>query len=110
MTIGVDKVGCLAPVGNHLTARVAHDLPARNPDVIFRRLESEGILVHMGTNHMYALSATGARFWELYSEGRTRTEIEEQLLVEFDVSREQLRAEIDSLLGDLARERLVGDV
>jgi hypothetical protein len=88
---------------------VAPDLPARNPDVIFRRLEAEGVLVHLGTNHIYVLNETGVRFWELYCEGRTRDEIEEQLLVEFDVTQAQLVTEIDSLLGDLAREKLVGD-
>jgi hypothetical protein len=82
-------------------------LPSPNPDVASRRLGDEVVLVHLRTNRIFSLSPTGARFWELLSDGRTRPEIEAALLDEYEVSREQVSAEIDSLVTMLETEDLV---
>ena len=82
-------------------------LPSPSPDVASRRLGDEVVLVHLRTNRIFSLSPTGARFWELLSEGRTRPEIEAALLDEYDVSTEDVTAEIDSLVGMLLSEDLV---
>ncbi len=76
-------------------------------DVVFRHLEDEAVLVHLGTNRIYSLNPTGARFWELLVAGHARSEIAKQLLHEFDVSAEQLEEEIEALLASLVSERLV---
>jgi hypothetical protein len=76
-------------------------------DVVSRRLEDEVVLVHLRTNRIYTLNETGARLWELLKEGRDRAEIEEQLLQEFEVEREQLLEEVERLLSHLTREGLV---
>ena len=78
-------------------------LPRPNPDVVHQRVGEEVVLVHLKTNQIYALNETGARFWELLSEGITRPEIESRLLDEFDVEPEELAHEIDALLADLER-------
>jgi len=77
------------------------------PDVVYRELEGEMVLVHLGTNRIYSLNETGARFWELLASGSERAEIERQLLDEFVVEPQDLRQEIDSMLGALAEEGLV---
>jgi hypothetical protein len=84
-------------------------LPSPDPDVVSRRLGDEVVLVDLRTNRIFALSPTGARFWELLSEGKSRPEIEEQLLREYEVARETVSAEIDSLVRALEDERLVGE-
>jgi hypothetical protein len=65
------------------------------------------VLVHLKTNRIFSLSPTGARVWELLSDGMTRPEIEAELLGEYAVSRDQISAEIDSLVGMLQAEGLV---
>ena len=65
------------------------------------------MLVHLRTNRIFSLSPTGARFWELLSDGRTRAETEKQLAEEYDVSREEVSSEIDSLVTMLEAEGLV---
>ena len=75
--------------------------------VAFRRLGDEVVLVHLKTNRILSLSPTGARFWELLADGDSRPEIEAQLLREYDVPKEQVSAEIDSLLRSLRAEGLV---
>ena len=89
--------------------RPAQVLPPPSPDVVSRRVGDEVVLVHLKTNRIFALSPTGARFWELLSEGNGRPEIEMHLLNEYDVSREQVSVEIDSLVETLKGEGLVGD-
>jgi hypothetical protein len=82
-------------------------LPAPSPKVVSRRLGDEVVLVHLKTNRIFSLSPTGARFWELLSEGRSRTEIEGALLREYSASEKQVAGEIDSLLEMLLAEGLV---
>jgi len=78
-----------------------------NPDVVWRQVEGEVVLVHLKTNQMYALNPTGARFWELLSEGRDTARIEATLLAEFEVDAGDLRSEIDRLLRELVDAGLV---
>jgi hypothetical protein len=82
-------------------------LPRPIPDVAYRELEGEIVLVHLGTNRIYSLNETGARFWELLASGSERADIERQLLDEFAIEPEALRREIDSMLVALANEGLV---
>jgi hypothetical protein len=70
-------------------------------------VEDEIVVVQLERNSIYALNGTGARFWELIAEGRSRSEASRQMLAEFDVSSAQLESEIDELLDLLLREGLL---
>jgi hypothetical protein len=83
-------------------------LPLPSPDVVSRRLGDEVVLVHLQTNRIFALNPTGARFWELLLGGMSRGEIEATLGSEYEVPAEQVAAEIDILVSELRRERIVG--
>ena len=76
-------------------------------DVLARKVGDEIVLVHMARNEIFALNRTGARLWELLSEGRTRSAAVEQLTSEFDVSLETVERETESLMALLEREGLV---
>jgi hypothetical protein len=78
-----------------------------HPDVLTRKVGEEVVLVHMGRNEIFALNRTGARLWELLSEGRTRSAAVEQLKTEFDASAETVERETDGLMALLEREGLV---
>jgi hypothetical protein len=86
---------------------VSSKLPAPAADTVFRDMNGEAVLVKLGTNRIYSLNATGARFWSLLVEGATQEAAEEQLLQEFDVSPEELRVEMADLLRALRTEGLV---
>ena len=88
--------------GGQATARI-------NPDVVSRRVGDEVVLVNLKTNRIFTLSPTGSRFWELFEAGSSRPEIEDQLLAEFDVGREDLSREIDELLDRLRQAQIVGE-
>lgn len=78
-----------------------------NADVVYRNLGGEVVLVHLQTNKIFALNATGARLWELLIEGHSHREIRERLLEEFTVTERELDREVEELLSTLQDERLV---
>lgn len=77
-----------------------------HPDVLTRRVGEEVVLVHMARNEIFALNPTGARLWELLSEGRNRAEAVKQLETEFDASAETVERETDRFMALLEREEL----
>jgi hypothetical protein len=78
-----------------------------SPDVVARRLEDEVVLVHLGTNRIYSLNATGSRFWELLEQGLGYEVIVRRMLDEFAVDEPTLEAEIASITAELRREGLI---
>ena len=82
-------------------------LPTPVEDVVYRELNGEIVLVHLGTDNIYALNETGALFWELLVAGSDRAAIRERLLQEFAVEPAELDVEIDALVAELARAGLV---
>lgn len=75
--------------------------------MVSRRLDDGTVLVNMSTNRIFELNRTGARFWELLDDGSSEAEIVARLGEEFDVSEEQLRQEIRSLVDSLMNEGLI---
>lgn len=78
-------------------------------DVVARRLDDEVVLVHLGTNRIYSLNATGGRYWELLEEGLGHEIIVRRMQAEFEVDQTMLEREIASITADLRRAGLVED-
>jgi hypothetical protein len=78
-----------------------------SPDVVSRQLGDGAVLVHLTTNRVFQLNETGARVWELIAAGRTRAEIAEQLVVEFDVSGDEATRTLEPLLESLRADGLL---
>jgi hypothetical protein len=81
--------------------------PHLHPDVVWRRVGDEAVLVNLKTNRIYSLNHTGARFWELISDGHDRESAEAALIEEFDVGERELRKEVAAVLKELAKEGLI---
>ena len=79
----------------------------QSTQVVSSRLGDAGVLVHLQTNRIFEVNATGLRIWELAGEGRTLEEIEETLRGEFDVEPARLRTELLELVAELSREGLI---
>jgi hypothetical protein len=78
-----------------------------NPEVVGKRVGDDYVLVNLETNRIYTLNRTGARFWELLSQGHPADEIRGRLLGEFNVDEGTLTREIDQTLATLRSEGLV---
>ena len=76
-------------------------------DVISRRVGDESVLVHLQSNGMYSLNPTGARAWELLSEGHDLETIETTLSDEYGIDRAEAHRELETLIDDLKRHHLV---
>ena len=81
--------------------------PQLSPDVVSRRLGDEVVLVHLGTNQIYRLNATAARWWELVEEGLDEPTVVQRLHEEFEVDPEEVRADIAATLDALCAAGLV---
>ncbi len=79
-----------------------------SPEVISRRLDRAGVLVHLSTNRIFELNETGIRIWELLAEGRDRQSLIDHLVREFDVDAERAAREVSDLLHQLQQEGLIG--
>ncbi len=75
--------------------------------MVSSQLGDAGVLVHLRTNRIFEVNATGLRIWELAGQGRTLGEIEDTLRGEFDVDPARLRTELLDLVSELSREGLL---
>jgi len=78
-----------------------------NPDVVAKRLDEELILIHLGTDQIYSLNSSAARFWELLESGLGVLEAKQQLVEEFAVSMQELDEDIRNALKLLLENQLI---
>ena len=64
----------------------------------------------MRTNRIFELNETGARIWELLSEGLDQQTLLNRLVEEFDVDSERAAKEVAAVLDQLGREGLVNAI
>jgi len=76
-------------------------------NVVFRNLAGEGLLVHLGSGTYFGLNQVGTRTWELIAGGSTPDSIVRLLLTEFDVNEDQLRRDVNDLIGQLLGKGLL---
>ncbi|MGN6716590.1 MAG: PqqD family protein [Candidatus Binatia bacterium] len=78
-----------------------------NPEVVAKRLDEELVIIHLGTDQIYSLNSSAARFWELLESGVGVLEAKEQLLEEFAVSMQELDEDIRNVLKLLLENQLI---
>ena len=76
-------------------------------DTAVEHLGDEVVLIHLKTDRLFVLNRTGSRIWELLSSGHVVAEIERQVLGEFAATRDEVAADVRSLLESLQREQLI---
>jgi len=78
-----------------------------SPDVVARRLDLTGVLVHLPTNRIFELNETGIRIWELVAEGLEVERIARKVAQEFEVNDERANEEVQTLVSQLRNEGLL---
>jgi Coenzyme PQQ synthesis protein D (PqqD) len=78
-----------------------------NPHVLVQDLGPDLMVLHLGTNRFYELNRTAARLWELLVAGQDATQIQQQLLQEYEVSPARLASEVEAMLASLASQELI---
>lgn len=85
--------------------------PARRfhvPDtVIAQTIAEETVILDLEAGIYFGLDPVGARIWELVAQGAPLDDMIDQILAEYDVSRERLQRDVDALVSQLLENSLV---
>jgi coenzyme PQQ synthesis protein D (PqqD) len=76
-------------------------------EVLAAHLEGEAVLLHMDTKDYFRLNATAACAWKGLERGLDREALVAELVAQFEVEPAEAAAELDRLLGELERRRLI---
>lgn len=78
-----------------------------NPNVLFRELESESMLLNLETGKYYGLDSVGTRFWQLLVQSGSPRGTVDTLVGEYAVDAETLEGDLLRLLNDLRLHGLI---
>ena len=78
-----------------------------NPDVVFRDLDGEAVILDLGSGTYFGLNHVGTRVWQLISEGSDESHIVDIIASEYDAARATIAADVARLLNDLRARRLI---
>jgi hypothetical protein len=76
-------------------------------DVVFRELEGEVVLLHLGTGVYFGLDPVGTRVWQLLAEGRSHVQVLDVLVDEYDVGERRAAADLEDFIAELREHGLV---
>ena len=77
------------------------------PDVVFRELEGEAVLLNLDTGIYFGLNASGTRMWRLIVEHRSLDRVLAALQREFDAPPEQLESDLLAWVSQLEAQGLL---
>ncbi len=75
--------------------------------VVYKPVGNELVLLDFQTGMYFGLDPVGVRIWQLIAAHQPLGDIAETLLAEYDVTREALEKDIDTLVEELERRGLV---
>jgi Coenzyme PQQ synthesis protein D (PqqD) len=78
-----------------------------SPEVLFRELEGEAVLLDLRSQRYFGLDEVGTRIWQLLSELGRREGVLERLLEEFEVDRQTLARDLEGFLARLETAELI---
>lgn len=78
--------------------------------VLFQELDGESVLLHVQRGSYYGLNSTGHAMWQALISSDSIQEAYDQLLATFDVTPEQLKEELTTLIDDLVSHELLEEV
>jgi len=84
-----------------------NNIPQKNPDIIWKNLKGETVLLNPITGKYYGLNSVGCAFWEKADGCRSMAEIETLMLQEFNVEQERLSRDLGDLIKTLSENGLV---
>jgi hypothetical protein len=82
-------------------------IPKKNPDIIWKNVKGEIVLLNPVSGKYYGLNKVGCAFWEKVDGKRSLSEITSLLLEDFNVEKERLVKDIEDLMKTLTGNNLV---
>lgn len=78
-----------------------------NPDVVFREVDGEGLLMEPTSRSLHIVNDSGLAFWKMMKNEMTAAELVDAALEVYDVDREQLESDVSAFLGKMSELHLV---
>ncbi|MGD0277802.1 MAG: PqqD family protein [Smithella sp.] len=82
-------------------------VPKKNPDIIWKNVQGETLLLNPVSGRYYGLNKVGCSFWEKVDGTRSLSEIAALLLDEFNVEKARLLKDLEELIKTLTENRLL---
>jgi hypothetical protein len=79
----------------------------RHPDVAFRVIDGQAVIVVPATQSMHTLNEVGTFIWQ-ECDGRTADEVVGLLVEEFEVDEATARGDLGAFVGELTEKRMLG--
>lgn len=76
-------------------------------DTVFRDLDGEAVILHLGSGTYFGMNAVGTRIWQLIERHGRLDAVLDELCQEYDAGRDELRHDLLELVIRLADARLV---
>jgi hypothetical protein len=77
------------------------------PDVLFRLVGDEGVLLNLNTTLYLGLNPMGTRMWNALTSAGSIQAAYDELLGEYEVEPEQLRADLEEFIQRLLGQKLI---
>ncbi len=77
------------------------------PDVLFRLVGEEGVLLNLNTTLYLGLNPSGTRMWESLISAESIQAAYDELLKEYEVQPAQLRADLEEFIERLLGQKLI---
>ncbi len=77
------------------------------PDVLFRLVGDEGVLVNLNTELYLGLNPVGTRMWSVLNSASSIQAAYDGLLQEYEVEPKQLRADLEEFIAQLLGQGLI---
>jgi hypothetical protein len=77
------------------------------PDVMFRVVGEEGVLLNLNTERYLGLNPVGTHMWNVLERASSIQAAYEELLQEYEVEPAQLRADIEAFIRQLLEQELI---
>jgi hypothetical protein len=77
------------------------------PEHLYCDLNGEAVVLSLENGRYYGMNSVGARIWELVQDPRSAGEIEQAILLEYDVEAEVCRQQVSAFLQTMLGEELL---
>ncbi|HXW08443.1 MAG TPA: PqqD family protein [Vicinamibacterales bacterium] len=78
-----------------------------SPDVVWRDLDGEAVLLDLSSGAYFGLNQVGTRIWQLLEAGRLPDQIARTIVEEYDVDRPTAERDVAALVDALVDRRLI---
>jgi hypothetical protein len=78
-----------------------------SPDVVFRDLDGEAVILDLASGTYFGLNAVGTRVWRMIEDGRAAAEVVETIAAEYDADRATIARDVNRLLDELRVRNLI---